>query len=379
MDCVDNYNVESDLTMLKKLTIIIPTFNRDYLERCLYYVSQFPFGAIIVADSSFDEKKNQNRKIINKLISTTSSNILYLQYPPETEEYGGDIYRKWADAVFHVETEYCQICTDKEFPIPITQCKCLKFLEANIEYGVADGIHFNIESGKEEGVYSLRTIPTAAIYESDGWMRFVHMCQNPGCTLLGLHRTSLQKNVYSKLTHYNIDDIRFGEIYLELQDVILGKCMTFEDSVMTYRDTLQSGQNSGYARKTDSSTIRYPQIWKYPSEEYVIKYARFKNGLKESILEVSPDCKDIMEMDSLLTNFIEKRFGKPRLIQKISVFTDLYYKLSLPRWVRDMIQNIFLKDRCGISYISTIIPNENLDYKRICQIISDYQKKNTRL
>ncbi len=379
MDYDDDYYVKSDLTMLKKLTLIIPTFNRDYLERCLDYVSKYPFGAIIVADSSYDEKKNQNREIIEKLRLTTRSNIVYLQYPSESEKYGGDIYRKWADAVSHVDTEYCQICTDKEFPIPITQCKCMKFLEANIEYGVADGIHFNIESGKEEGSYILRRIPTTTLCESDGWMRFTHMCQNPGCTLLGLHRTSLQKNVYSKLTHYNINDIRFGEIYLELQDVILGKCMTFEDSVMTYRDALQSGQNSGYARKADSSAIRYPQIWKYPSEEYVIKYARFKNGLKESILEVSPDCKDIMEMDPLLTHFIENRFGKPHLLQKMSILTSLYYKLCLPRWVRNMIQNVFLKDRCGISYISPTIPNENPDYKQICQIISDYQKKNTLL
>lgn len=58
MDIIDKLFENHDLNILKKLTIIIPTYNRNYyLSRCLWYHAHFPFGQIIVADSSPDEKK----------------------------------------------------------------------------------------------------------------------------------------------------------------------------------------------------------------------------------------------------------------------------------------------------------------------------------
>ena len=62
-----------------------------------------------------EEKKVVNRETVAKIREMFGANVLYLEYQPETEKYGGDIYRKWGKAVQHVETEYSQICTDKEF------------------------------------------------------------------------------------------------------------------------------------------------------------------------------------------------------------------------------------------------------------------------
>ena len=130
MDFIDEFYTGKDLSLLKKLTVVIPTYNRNYyLSRCLWYHSHFPFGEIIVADSSPEEKKAVNRETVRKLVEERGVNIRYLESPPETEKYGGDIYRKWGDAVQHVETEYSQICTDKEFLIPTTLCKCIAFLK----------------------------------------------------------------------------------------------------------------------------------------------------------------------------------------------------------------------------------------------------------
>ena len=140
MDFVDEFYADEDLSHLKKLTVVIPTYNRNYyLSRCLWYHSHFPFGEIIVADSSPEEKKVVNRETVRKLVEERGANIRHLEYPPETEKYGGDITRKWGDAVQHVETEYSQVCTDKEFLIPTTLCKCIAFLDEHSDYDMATG------------------------------------------------------------------------------------------------------------------------------------------------------------------------------------------------------------------------------------------------
>ena len=134
-DFVDECYADKDLSLLKKLTLVIPTYNRNYyLSRCLWYHAHFPFGQIIVADSSPEEKKIVNRETVEKIRSLFYANILYLEYDPETEKYGGDIYRKWGDAVMHVGTKYSQICGDKEYIIPSTLNSEMEFLDNNLEY-----------------------------------------------------------------------------------------------------------------------------------------------------------------------------------------------------------------------------------------------------
>lgn len=145
MDFIDEYYTDKDLSLLKKLTLVIPTYNRNYyLSRCLWYHAHFPFGEIIVADSSPEEKKMVNRETVQKIRKMFGANIRYLEYEPETEKYGGDIYRKWGDAVQHVETEYSQIVTDKEFIIPSNTCQCILYLSQNPDYSSVNGRYYNI-------------------------------------------------------------------------------------------------------------------------------------------------------------------------------------------------------------------------------------------
>ena len=86
MDFVDECYADKDLSLLKKLTLIIPTHNRNYLSRCLWYHAHFPFGQIIIADSSHDEKKRENQKTVVNVQQMFGANILYLEYEPETEK-----------------------------------------------------------------------------------------------------------------------------------------------------------------------------------------------------------------------------------------------------------------------------------------------------
>ena len=147
LDYVDECYLNSDLSLLNKLTLIIPTYNRNYyFSRCLWYHAHFPFGQIIVADSSPEDKKVVNRDTVEKIRLLFNTNILYLEYEPENEQYGGDIYQKWANAVLKVNTEYSQICTDKEFVIPSSVQSSLEYLEEHANYVCADGRYYLIKN-----------------------------------------------------------------------------------------------------------------------------------------------------------------------------------------------------------------------------------------
>ncbi|MDV0441933.1 hypothetical protein McpAg1_11470 [Methanocorpusculaceae archaeon Ag1] len=135
MDFVDEYYADKDLSLLKKLTLVIPTYNRNYyLSRCLWYHAHFPFGEIIVANSSPEEKMVMNRETVAKIREKFEANVRHLECEPETEKYGGDIYRKWRDAVQHMETEYSQICTDRDVKVPTSQIKAIIFLDEHEDY-----------------------------------------------------------------------------------------------------------------------------------------------------------------------------------------------------------------------------------------------------
>ena len=41
---------------------------------------------------------------VRKIWSLFHVTIIYLEYEPETEKYGGDIYKKWGDAVSQSNT-----------------------------------------------------------------------------------------------------------------------------------------------------------------------------------------------------------------------------------------------------------------------------------
>ena len=285
MDFVDEYYADRDLSLLKKLTVVIPTYNRNYyLSRCLWYHSHFPFGEIIVADSSPEEKKVVNRETLRKLAEERGANIRYLEYPPETEKYGGDITRKWGDAVQHVGTEYSQVCTDKEFLIPTTLCRCINFLEEHNDYDIAAGSNYNIKSSKSRGIEFFEAFPgrSLSIDYPDPLARLLAFSLSMPDTfnLLSLRRSHAHKHVYNKLFESGINDLRFGELGLELFSVISSKSIYFPNEPHVCRDVTQLSSSRRVKRSTpESSATRYPLL-----NEYV------QNGLYTDYMECLSSC-----------------------------------------------------------------------------------------
>lgn len=270
MDFVDGYYVNKDLSLLKKLTVVIPTYNRNYyLSRCLWYHAHFPFGEIIVADSSPEEKKVVNRETVRRIVEIFGINIRYLEYSPETEKYGGDIYKKFSDGVQHVETEYSQICTDKEFLIPMTLCKCISFLDEHEDYDIAAGSHYSIKLSKSREIGYFEAYPgrSLSIDYPDPLARLLAFSASKMDTfnLSSLRRSNVHKYVYNRLLESGIDDLRFGELGLEALSVISSKSIYFPNEPYICRDNIIK-LSSSYKLKgstPESSASRYPLLNDY--------------------------------------------------------------------------------------------------------------------
>ena len=270
MDFVDECYADKDLSLLKKLTLVIPTYNRNYyLSRCLWYHAHFPFGQIIVADSSPEEKKVVNRETVAKVREMFGANVLYLEYEPETEMYGGDIYRKWGDAVMHVETEYSQICTDKESLIPSTLCVLIQFLEENLNYAVTSGdFAYYRNNSIHIGCMGRRSITTDdalqrySVALKTGWDQ---------SQLLSLHRANIQKDIFQPILASSINDIRFGERFLAFGAYAYGK-MYHINLPYNIRDVSRIQNHNKSLNTAESSDLRYQNIYEYDTESNHYKY-----------------------------------------------------------------------------------------------------------
>ena len=262
LDFIDEHYVDKDFSMLDKLTLVIPTYNRNYyLSRCLWYHAHFPFGQIIVADSSQEEKKIVNRKTVEKVQEMFGADILYLEYEPETEIYGGDIYQKWGDAVMHVETEYSQICTDKEFFNPKVLIHHIYTLDKKPEYISCIGRWQTIRTNGNRTSCTLN--PRFKSYEvNNAYQRYKKSLQYVPWALSHLHgtmRSNIHKRCYELLDNYNITDLRYGEIVVGYTAHLYGKT---KHTSMPCR-TRDLTHHKGVEKPTESSTLRYPCFDEY--------------------------------------------------------------------------------------------------------------------
>jgi len=285
MDFVDEGYADKDLSLLNKLTLIIPTYNRNYyLSRCLWYHAHFPFREIIVADSSPQEKKIVNRNTVTKICEKFGANIRYLEYEPETEKYGGDVARKWGDAVQHVETEYSQIVTDKEFLIPTTLCECICYLLNHSEYKIISGKCSSLQCNRMTEYIFVRKFPTCLSFTTaDPISRYIealHLGWNAGL-LLSLYNSKTHQAIYRSFLNSDISDLRFGERYLAFIGYIYGNVGYLDSFEFSVRDITQVVMDVG-SDNSESSTLRYPQMIDYDKKS--IEYKKMYSACKDCIL-----------------------------------------------------------------------------------------------
>nr|WP_319540128.1 TIGR00180 family glycosyltransferase [uncultured Methanospirillum sp.] len=351
MDFIDEQSIDKSYALLKDLTIIIPTYNRNYyLSRCLWYHSHFPFGEIIVADSSPEGKKIINREVVKRIIRKRGSNILYREYPPETDKFGEDIQKKWGDAAQQVKTEYSLFCTDKEFTNPKILCRCIDFLNKHDDYDVAAGPLYNIKKPKSDNVKIFEAIPgrSLSINYPDPFSRLLAFSVSKPDTynISSIRRTQNLKYIYDRLFNAGIFDLRFGELGLELLTVLTSKSKFFSDEPQIYRDIIQL---SSYPRlkhsSPESSASRYPLFDEYiKSGIYQINLDRLSSCVAQELLLFDSSEIPLQDLNELIIlvikNFQNVRgfFGNPySQVFAVGLFIFASFPLTIQLFIRRLL------------------------------------------
>lgn len=347
-DFIDEYYSNIDLNSLKKLSLIIPTYNRNYyLSRCLWYHAHFPFGQIIVADSSPEEKKIINRETVAKVREIFGSNILYIEYEPETEKYGGDVYQKWGDAVQHVNTEYSIINTDKSFLNPLSCHKSIHYLDSNRTYSATQGMWFVLEDVNVSqkpfmchSVISLSHLNKEVDNPISSFQEFSkkHNVQK----LFSIYRSDLHKEIFQPIISGQIQDIRYGELFLCIAPGILGREKSIPEQIDLIRDITQIAQQKR-ANTSESSSERYQSVLQYNESMLKHFYSGFKTAIIETFHTVLPKISDekineisIIMDESYYNNFKNQRLTVSAIFRRYPWVSNCWRKLpqSIKRTVR---------------------------------------------
>ena len=328
-------------------SIIIPTYNRPgYLKRILSYYSDYQIAYnIIVADSSSDEVKKVNEKTISLF---TNKSISHLSNYPSTIE---PLY-KIADAVNHVNTEYCVFCADDDFITPNGINQSVDFLEKNPDFTVAHGyyIYFYLKIGEEgkERFYWKPLYSHESIIFPDAKVRLNYLLSNYSqSTFYAVHRTDFLKMIFDETARFTNDDV-FGELLPLMLTLIYGKikCLDVfygaheyvldlagQGTWMKFKDFIKTGTcNEKYARVRDCSSA------------HLSKQAQV--DIKES--------KKVV--DKALSACIKNFYPKLILINKMK---DILDYLRLPDWmdkgIRSLYRKLFLPRSSNLPlYISQI-------------------------
>jgi len=299
------------MDLKKKVTIVIPTYNRyDKLSRLLHYFesSGFPIN-IIVLDSSIDKKKKPEG--LQKLLK--QQNIEYVDFPSELF-----LYKKISNGLQKIATPYVVLCADDDFITPAGIRSSVEFLENNPDYSVAHGqyISFWLDTSSMD---KKRTFCWRPGYISDSVMmdepetRLMYHFGNYVCpTFYGVHRTSQIQGIFYDTTQYT-DDLRFGELLPSMITLIKGK--------MKRLDSLYYGREKAVVKSYVADFATFKQEGTYDA-----KYNRFKDCISQYLSKEtglsSMDAGGIIDEGMNLYLAMVSKNKKKTLINKLKRFSQ---------------------------------------------------------
>jgi glycosyltransferase domain-containing protein len=308
-----------------KCTIIIPTYNRpDYLRRILSYYNKYGKNFnIIVADSSSNKNKKQNKEIV---LSFSSLNIFLIAYPSFYNQS-----RKIADTLKHVEKKYCVLCADDDFITPNGIIKSVEILEKNPDLTVVHGRYISFWLNKKQfcwkPLYSCKSITFPDVKSR---LNF-HFSNYAVTTWYAVHKTDFLGMILKESLKFT-NDVQFGELLLSMLTLVYGK-MKCLDVLYSARENIPT--SLGKTTKNLRDFIK--------DGTYNKKYNKFRECLsihlsKKSQLDMEESKKLIdtamsAYMKKYYANYVIKRIKSfPNTIRR--VFWNIY--ISSPKYYDDL-------------------------------------------
>ena len=339
-------------------TIIIPTYNRtEYLKRIISYYNEYERNYnIIVADSSSDENKKLNERVISSL---SNSNISHLSDYPSTI----NPFHKIADALNYANTKYCILCADDDFVAPNGIDQSTNFLEKNPDFTVAHGyyIRFYLETYKK-GEQQFCWIP---IYleksntSPDPKTRLYFNIAKFNPPFYAVHRTVCLQMIFKECIKCKCDP-RFDELLLSALPSIYGKTARLNIFYAVREEIPTSGRHT------------YETFKDYiEAGTYAEKYGKFRDCLVTHLSKKSQlDAKESKKVvDDAMSAYMKKKYMTVKMIEVLDY-------LRLPDWLDGGIRALYR--RLFVPKMPTdedIPPSYYEDFNKIRLHVLSFSKK----
>lgn len=210
--------------LLNKITIIIPTHNREkYLTRILDFYSPYNLNIVIV-DSS--DKKFEIEEYSNP-------NIRYFY------NRRGKASDKWFNALNYVNTEYVCYCADDDFIFIDSLIESLEFLIKNPDYSSAQGrqlfykyfymnneIEYDVLQEAKNLIPNISNIHNSSDNIEERFDKFCFPYRNP---LYGVFKLNTLKKIYQGIKKYGIYEGFASEVCVAALAMIYGKTIELDN------------------------------------------------------------------------------------------------------------------------------------------------------
>lgn len=204
------------------ITCLVPTHNRpQFLRRLLHFYQQFPPGfAFFIADSSHAAAVAENFAAIDQ--ARESLDITY-------QHFNVDLINKCTRALEQIRTPYVVFCADDDFLFPAAVERCVRFLETQPGYSVAQGIMAVMNCKRPGAPYHASA--GFSISDDRALVRCSKMASLWFSTFYGVYRTeTLLENF--QITAANLDCLRsyfIPEMLMSQLSVLKGRVRVFPE------------------------------------------------------------------------------------------------------------------------------------------------------
>lgn len=344
---------------MAKSTIIIPTYNRPiFLKRLLTYLNKFDKDfKVIVADSSTNENKKQNGKIVN-LFQKLDVNYMN-DFSVDTNPY-----IKMASAVDELDSEYGIFCADDDFVSPLAISLCTEFLDKNSDYSSAGGKVFSFFVKPNENNinqfywkdYLAHRRKFMTVDHEKARDRLRSNFSNYIPILYYIQRSENMKHFHNELRKYT-DDVRFGELLPGMLTVIYGKIKTLEILFGARQHNFQS------IGSTMKGIPDYVKAGTYDS-----KFARFKECLISNLIKKDTISKSESEVliNEGMSEYVDALLAREKNRKSLRTYLKRF-RINLKQYRR-----LSFKIRTNLS-LWNINPMENSidEFTKIKEVILD--------
>ena len=311
----------SDHDLLSRLTIVIPSYNRQqYLYRQIRFWNDCPVKLIIVDGSQ-----------VSLQISTPlPKNISYYHDPRTIEE-------RFKFAASIVETEYCALLSDDELFLKSALVSCIQFLEKTPEYGAAKFVPLGFKRvlGALVGYESYLDIRSNNSLNADApEMRMrKHMSPYVMTTLWAVMRREVFLKTLSAMgADKPFKSAAVGEVQTSLLAAHLGKC-----KILDILGWLRSYENENiwwsFGGESFASWYKNPEnshevnrfILNMQAQLPDFQRASFKSAVLDSLNEYVSDTEKLNRsgLKRGILKFLPRLYIKLRQLAEIAIFYGL--------------------------------------------------------